>query len=150
MDKSYHALIDGRIYFGGAADVPAMIAHEAVEVVVDLREESTGLAATAPDVQWQRVPLGDNNTEPQDKLFSDAIQAVVAAYRAGKKVAFHCGGGKGRTGTVAAGVLLELGICHSFDDAQAKAQSIRPVIHIKPEQRAALEALYPQTGAASA
>ncbi|WP_374515892.1 dual specificity protein phosphatase family protein [Niveibacterium sp.] len=149
MDKSYHALIDGRIYFGGAADVPAMIEQEAVEVVVDLREESTGLAADAPTVQWQRIPLGDNNPEPQDKLFGEAIQAVVAAHRAGKRVAFHCGGGKGRTGTVAAGVLLELGVCHSFEEAQAYAKAIRPVINIKPEQREALEALYPQTGATS-
>ncbi|GAA5183461.1 hypothetical protein GCM10025771_35110 [Niveibacterium umoris] len=144
MEKSYQALVADRIYLGAASDVQAMIDNEAVEVVVDLREESTGLAAQAPAVEWQRIPLGDNNAEPQDKLFGDAIQAVVAAYRSGKKVAFHCGGGKGRTGTVAAGVLLELGICPSFAEAEASARSIRPTINIKTEQRAALEALYPQ------
>ncbi|WP_425393266.1 hypothetical protein [Cohnella laeviribosi] len=34
-------------------------------------------------------------------MFKQAIDKVVHAYRQGKKVAFHCGGGKGRTGTVA-------------------------------------------------
>jgi protein-tyrosine phosphatase len=56
-------------------------------------------------------------------------------------VAFHCGGGKGRTGTVAAGVLLELGLCSTLAEAEAKA--IRPVVNIKPDQRKALEHLYP-------
>lgn len=150
MEKSYHALLEGRVYFGGAADVPAMIENEAVDIVVDLREESTGLAADAAAVMWQRIPLGDNNPEPQAALFGEAIRAVVAAYRDGKRVAFHCGGGKGRTGTVAAGVLLELGMCQRFDEAQARAKSIRPIINIKPEQRAALAVLYPQAVAAAA
>jgi len=143
MDKTYHALVEGRIFYGGAADVPAMIAQEGVTVVVDLREESTGLAADAPGVEWIRIPLGDNSPEPQDKLFGDAIAQVVRADRAGRKVAFHCGGGKGRTGTVAAGVLVELGLCATLDAAADLAKAIRPVIQIKPEQRAALDALYP-------
>ncbi|MGC8731121.1 MAG: protein-tyrosine phosphatase family protein, partial [Halothiobacillaceae bacterium] len=67
----------------------------------------------------------------------------VSAYRDGKKVAFHCGGGKGRTGTVAAGVLLELGLCSTFAEAEAHAKAIRPVVNIKPDQREALLQLYP-------
>jgi hypothetical protein len=46
----------------------------------------------------------------------------VNAYQAGQKVAFHCGGGKGRTGTVAAGTLLALGISKDVDEAEATAK----------------------------
>ena len=141
-DKTYQALINDRIYFGGAKDVPAMVENESVQVVVDLREESQACESSASSVDWIKIPLGDNSTEPEHKLFAQAIQAVVSAYHQNRKVAFHCGGGKGRTGTVAVGVLLELGLCKTIDEAEAMAKSIRPVISIKPDQRASLLKLY--------
>lgn len=143
MQKQYHELIAGRIYFGGASDIQQIVDEEHIDVVVDLREESTGCAASSPVLIWQQIPLGDNADQPQAPLFKDAIQAVVSAYRDGKKVAFHCGGGKGRTGTVAAGVLLELGLCRTLDEAAAAAKTIRPIVNIKPDQREALLQLYP-------
>lgn len=91
-------MIADRIYFGGAKDVPAMVDTEGVRVVVDLREESQACESSAPSVAWIKIPLGDNSTVPENKLFAQAIQAVVSAYRQKKKVVFHCGGGKGRTG----------------------------------------------------
>ncbi|MBM6384952.1 protein-tyrosine phosphatase family protein [Paenibacillus sp. FSL K6-2862] len=60
----------------------------------------------------------------------------------GKKVAFHCGGGKGRTGTVAAGILLELGLANMFEDAEIRAKSIRSIINIKPMQKELLKEIY--------
>lgn len=143
MKKHYHALIPDTIFFGAAGDVQQMSDEEGIQVVVDLREESTGCAASNPVLSWIQVPLGDHAETPEAALFSDAIQAVVSAYRSGKKVAFHCGGGKGRTGAVATGVLLELGICNTVAQAEEKAKAIRPVISIKPNQRTALEQLYP-------
>lgn len=143
MEKFYHALLADAIFFGAAADVQQIADEEGVQVVVDLREESSGCAANNPGLTWIQVPLGDHAEQPEADLFRDAIQAVVAAYRAGRKVAFHCGGGKGRTGAVATGVLLELGICKTVPEAEAKAKEIRPIINIKPNQRIALEQLYP-------
>lgn len=142
LDNTYQALIADRIYFGGANDVPAMVKNDGIQVVVDLREESQACESSDPAVTWIKIPLGDNATEPEYKLFAQAIQAVVSAYHQDKKVAFHCGGGKGRTGTVAVGVLLELGICKTIDEAETMAKSIRPVINVKPDQRASLEKLY--------
>jgi protein-tyrosine phosphatase len=142
LDKAYQALIADRIYLGGAKDVPAMVENDKIQVVVDLREESQACESSDPSVAWIKIPLGDNATEPEDKLFAQAIRAVVSAYHQNKKVAFHCGGGKGRTGTVAVGVLLELGLCKTIDEAEAVAKSIRPVINVKPDQRASLEKLY--------
>lgn len=143
MQKQYNELITGRIYFGGAGDIQQIADEENIDVVVDLRGESTCCAASNTGLTWKQIPLGDDADKPQAELFKDAIQAVVSAYRDGKKVAFHCGGGKGRTGTVAAGVLLELGLCNTLDVAEAKAKAIRPIINIKPDQREALLQLYP-------
>jgi protein-tyrosine phosphatase len=143
-DKSYHQLIAGHVYLGGASDVAAMVEQDGVQVIVDLREESTGCAAADTGVTWTKIPLGDDPGQDQAALFKAAIDAVVSAYRAGQKVGFHCGGGKGRTGTVAIGVLLELGLCQTLEEAEAKAKAIRPVISMKPAQRTALQQLYPQ------
>ena len=143
MQKHYHELVEGRIYFGGAGDIQQIADDEKIDMVVDLREESTGCAASSTGLTWKQIPLGDDADQPQVELFKDAIQSVVSAYRQGRKVAFHCGGGKGRTGTVAAGILLELGLCSTLAEAEAKAKAICPVVNIKPDQRKALEHLYP-------
>jgi protein-tyrosine phosphatase len=103
MEKNYNALVADRIFMGGASDVEQLVKNEHVEVVVDLREEATQSAYPDPKVQWLHVPIGDNAETPQEDLFKLAIGHVVDAYKSGRKVAFHCGGGKGRTGAVAIG-----------------------------------------------
>lgn len=142
MDKNYHSLHEDKIFMGGAADVEAMEKNEGIDVIVDLRGEATECAYPESQAQWIQIPLGDNSPVSQHTLFKKAIDEVVDAYKSGKKVAFHCGGGKGRTGTVAAGTLLALGIAQDLDEAEAKAKSIRPVIDIKPVQREALARLF--------
>ncbi|MDQ0876592.1 protein-tyrosine phosphatase [Paenibacillus sp. V4I3] len=142
MQKNYQALVEDKIYFGGASDVKDMVKNEGVEVIVDLRGEATECAYPAGNVEWLQVPLGDNAEGPQDQLFEQAINHVVEAYRGGKKVGFHCGGGKGRTGAVAIGTLLALGKSQTIEEAERLAQSIRPVVSIKQPQREALEKLF--------
>ncbi len=142
MSKNYHELIPGSIFMGGANDVQSMVDNEGVEVIVDLREESEKCAAAGEGLKWIKVPLGDEAEESQEQLLQKAIDAVVDAYKEGKKVAFHCGGGKGRTGTVAYGTLLELGLADTIEDAEQKAQNIRPILSIKQAQRKSLEAIY--------
>ncbi|WP_332074682.1 protein-tyrosine phosphatase family protein [Paenibacillus sp. GYB004] len=143
IEKSYHALIPNRIFMGGAADVESMVKNEGIDVVVDLRGEATERAYPSDQVQWVQIPLADRSSQPQEEAFRQAIQAVTEAYRQNKKVAFHCGGGKGRTGTVAAGTLLALGLCQTVDEAEAKAKEIRNVIELKPAQKESLLRLYP-------
>lgn len=143
MNKPYHELIPERIYCGGAADIQQMVDEDGVEVVVDLREEATACAATAEGVRWVQIPLADHAEAPEPALFASAIAAVMEAYQQGHKVAFHCGAGRGRTGTVAAGVLLALGLARDVDSAIAQAKAIRPQLNVKPVQRESLERLYP-------
>lgn len=142
MEKTYNALVPDRIFMGGASDVEHMVKNEHVEVVVDLREEATQCAYPDAKVQWIQVPIGDNAETPQEELFRQAIHHVVDAYKSGKKVAFHCGGGKGRTGAVAIGTLISLGLADTIDAAEQKAKEIRPIIKIREPQRDALEKLY--------
>ena len=144
MTKPYHELIAGRIYYGAAKDIQQMVDEEGVCVVVDLRAESTGCAAHRAAVQWIRIPLSDEAVQPEPALCQQAIDAVVQAYQQGSKVAFHCGGGRGRTGMVATGVLMALGVCQTLPEAAALAKSIRPVLNIKSNQYLALSQLYPE------
>lgn len=142
MSHSYQALVEDKIFFGGAKDVEQMVKNEGIDIVVDLREEAEECAFPEAQVQWIKVPLADHTSEPQEDLFHLAIQEVVNAYREGKKVGFHCGGGKGRTGTVAVGTLRELGLAQSLEEAEEKAKSIRPIIAVKPNQWEALRVIY--------
>ncbi|WP_158223849.1 MULTISPECIES: hypothetical protein [unclassified Cohnella] len=77
-------------------------------MIVDLRGEAAECAYPAANAKWIQIPLADNAAMPQEKAFEQAIQAVTQAYHQNKIVAFHYGGGKGWTGTVAAGTLLVL------------------------------------------
>ncbi|KRF18623.1 dual specificity protein phosphatase family protein [Paenibacillus sp. Soil787] len=142
MPKNYQSLHEDKIFFGGAADVEDMVKNEGIEVVVDLRGEATECAYPSADVEWIQVPLGDNAEGPQDVLFQQAINHIIEAYRSGKKVGFHCGGGSGRTGAVAVGTLITLGKSQTIDEAEALAKSIRPKVNIKAPQREALEKLF--------
>lgn len=140
--KQYHELVPGKIYMGGADDVQAMVDLDGVKVIVDLREESEGCASSDESVTWLQKPLNDAAESEQTDNLKEAIQAVVGAFHSGQKVAVHCGGGKGRTGTVAYGTLLELGLASTIDEAEQKAQQIRSVLNIKSAQRSALEKIY--------
>lgn len=119
-----------------------MVINEGVEVVVDLREETTECAYPTDHVRWVKVPLDDNTKENEAGLFEKAINEDVGVYNDGKKVVFHWGRGKGRTGTAATGVLLEIGLAKSVDDAESKAKSIRNIIDIKPMQKELLKKIY--------
>jgi protein-tyrosine phosphatase len=59
------------------------------------------------------------------------------------KFAFHCGGGSGRTGTVAVGTLLSLGKAKTIGEAEEMAKAARPKINVKPQMKEALHRLFP-------
>jgi protein-tyrosine phosphatase len=142
MSHAYHQLIDGKIFMGAAADTQDAVDTEGIDVIVDLRAESTRAAADGTGFTWVKIPLGDNAPNAEGPLYRQAIDEVVSAYLAGKKVYFHCGMGQGRTGTVAAGVLLELGHATDVEDAATKAKLIRSVIKLQPVQKQALEQIF--------
>lgn len=143
---NYHALVEDRIFFGGARDVEAMVKNEEFDVIVDLRREATKSAYPSDRIQWIQIPLGDNSPLVTEQLFKQAIEEVVGAYKAGKKVGFHCGAGSGRAGTVAVGTLLALGLATTVGEAEEKAKNIRPIVNLGYAQKEALYKLYPDPG----
>lgn len=142
-EKKYHELIPERIYMCGVNDVDELVGHEGIDVVVDLRAESEGSYTLPSSIKQVRAPLRDNTDETEEELMARAIREVVSAYRQGNKVAFHCGAGKGRTGAVAIGSLLELGVSASVEEAEQRAKQARSILSINEAQRATLLRLYP-------
>ena len=139
--KNYHELIKDRIYMGGADDVKDVIEKEKPDVIFDLRAESP---ETKSDFNTIHSPIVDDG-DHQDQSIKKSIEHVVNAYHEGKKVYFHCGGGSGRTGTVAVGTLLSLGKAKTIDEAEEVAKAARPKINVKPQMKEALQRIYPNS-----
>jgi len=86
-------------------------------------------------------PIVDE-AEHQDESIKAAVKEVINSYNAGKNVYFHCNTGRGRAGTIATAALLELGLAQSVDQAEIKAQEIRPQISVRPQFKEALKRIY--------
>ncbi|EXI90637.1 MAG: Protein tyrosine/serine phosphatase [Candidatus Accumulibacter regalis] len=77
-------------------------------------------------LQWFHLPIEDDHAPAED--FAASWQAQrVAVHRlldAGKRIAVHCKGGSGRTGLMAAQILVERG--YTKEDALAAVKALRP------------------------
>ncbi|MDF2963675.1 MAG: protein-tyrosine phosphatase [Paenibacillus sp.] len=141
-DKTYQSLHERKIFIGGAQDVKELIEDEKVEVIVDLRAETSEAQDHLPEhVTRIHVPLVDKESG-QEQLLKQAVDQVVNAYKAGKPVAFHCAAGRSRAGSVAIGTLLELGISATVEEAEARVQEIRPEVAVHEELKKSLSTLY--------
>ena len=140
MSKIYQELVKNKIFIGGANEAEEAIENEGIDVVFDLRAEILG-----GNFDFHRVhsPIMDDSDERQDDSVKKAIDRVVDAYNADKKVYFHCAGGSNRTGTVAIGTLLALGKAYSIVEAEKIAKTIRPKINVKPAMKDSLKRIFP-------
>jgi protein-tyrosine phosphatase len=139
--KNYNELIKDRIYIGGADDVSNVMAIEKADIIFDLRAEAP---ENKSDFNRFHSPIVDDG-EHQDESIKKAIEHVVNAYNEGKKVYFHCGGGSGRTGTVAVGTLLSLDKAKTIEEAEEMAKAARPKINVKPQMKEALQRIFPNS-----
>jgi hypothetical protein len=95
--------------------------------------------------------LPSASKHPYSWVMANTAGAIKSFMRSRVEIAASAAGELGKpatasgsitiTGTVAAGVLLELGLCQTLPEAEAMAKSIRPVINIKPDQRLSLMCL---------
>jgi protein-tyrosine phosphatase len=110
-----------------AADVKVLEEEHGIEVLVSLMEEHEYHGYGIPELYKQdefggitvrRFAIQDMGVpwEAESEEFEAMIREVIDTLRRGRNVAVHCRGGLGRTGTVAACVLVALGN-HTADEA---------------------------------
>jgi protein-tyrosine phosphatase len=85
-----------------------------------------GQRCAARGLQWFHLPIEDDHAPEED--FATAWEAQRLAVHqlldAGGKIAIHCKGGSGRTGLLAAQILVERGLSKS--EAVAMVKAVRP------------------------
>ncbi len=108
--------------------------EEAGVAVLPAEVETAGLA-------WFHLPIEDDQAPGGD--FDAKWQAAVGNLKtrvaAGEKIAMHCMGGSGRTGLLAAHLLLDLG--WDLDKIKTEVQALRPGAFTKPLQIAYIDAV---------
>ncbi|MBT2292902.1 dual specificity protein phosphatase family protein [Paenibacillus albidus] len=139
---NYHELIEGKVYIGGENALLEALQEQKISDVFDLRDTGTKAEGFPANVTRHHFPIVEDESG-QEGSVQAAIQAVTAAVNNGKTVYFHCAGGRNRTGTVATGVLLELGHAANVEEAEALAKEKRPDINIKQDMRDVLKGFYP-------
>lgn len=114
------------------ADLARLAGHYGVDVLVSLVEDHEltllGIptlvsAAEARGIAVLRLPIPDGGT-PDVNLASQVVEAAVSLARSGRHVVFHCRGGLGRAGTLAACALVQVGM--TADQAIAEVRRARP------------------------
>jgi protein-tyrosine phosphatase len=101
-----------------AADLVALSEHHGVQALLTLQEEDEleqcglggllgGVLTLGIESLWFPIPDGRAPVSPAE--VEATIDRVVELLEAGKTVAIHCLGGLGRSGTIAAAVLVKLG-----------------------------------------
>ena len=106
-------------------------AHGVISLMTEAELASVGLERLGPQLDargmsWFHLPIEDD--EAPDAAFEQAWQLalprLIALLRDGKQLAIHCKGGSGRTGLVAAALLMTLG--QSQQEAMAAIRAKRP------------------------
>ncbi|MGX5454450.1 protein-tyrosine phosphatase family protein [Bacillus cereus] len=138
---NYHELVKGKVYIGGVDAIQDAVKKHGITEVFDLRAGGEEPERFPAGTKRHAYPIVEG-VEGQDESVRNAIVAVKEAVEQDKKVFFHCSGGRNRTGTVATGLLIELGIADNIEEAEQKAKEIRSIINIKPELREVLGNLY--------
>ncbi|GGE81318.1 protein-tyrosine phosphatase family protein [Priestia taiwanensis] len=138
---NYHELVKGKIYIGGVDAIQEAVEKQGITEVFDLRAGGQEPEGFPIEANRHVCPIVEG-VEGQDESVKNAIGAVKEAVEQGKTVYFHCSGGRNRTGTVATGILLELGQASTVEEAEQKAKEVRSIININPEMKEVLKRLY--------
>lgn len=98
-----------------------------------------GDACQAIDLQWYQLPIADDAAPAED--FQAAWQQysaeIIQRLKAGETLAIHCKGGSGRTGLIAAQIVLAAG--GELTATIAAVQALRPRALQHPTQLAYLQ-----------
>lgn len=108
--------------WGAVAVATLMEAHE----LARYRVERLGAAVESLGMEWHHLPIVDVDVPrgPFEALWVRSGPRLWASLAEGHRVLLHCRGGLGRTGTIAARLLAELGV--PARDAVAAVRAVRP------------------------
>lgn len=97
--------------------MPELIEHEADNIPILCAEFG---------MQWFHLPVEDSCAPamPFEQAFAQQKEALLALVQSGATIVIHCHGGSGRTGMMAAILMLELG--YDADFVRTQIQQIRP------------------------
>ncbi|MDP9474287.1 MAG: cyclin-dependent kinase inhibitor 3 family protein [Actinomycetota bacterium] len=118
-----------------AADLEALEKDHGIAVLVSLMEEHEYRGYGIPElyeqdafggIEVRRFAIRDMGApkEAESREFEAMVREVIENLERGRSVAVHCRGGRGRTGTVAACVLVALGR-HAADEAIGVVRAAR-------------------------
>jgi ADP-ribosyl-[dinitrogen reductase] hydrolase len=121
-DRDLAADLDVIRKWGAAAVVTLLEAHE----FTLLRVQQLGAEVARRDMSWFHLPIADVRTPDQkfEQAWESAGKELRSMMRNGLDVLVHCRGGLGRAGTIAARLLVELGV--EPLTAIAKVREVRP------------------------
>jgi protein-tyrosine phosphatase len=114
-----------------------VFAHElpsGIDLVVDLTAEFPEPKKVREERTYWSVPTLD--ALPLDSVAFDGLVRRIAAWPG--NVLIHCANGHGRSGMVAAGVLIAKGIERSVEDAERNLRRVRPGVRLNRAQRETL------------
>jgi len=109
-----------------AVGVSAVVTMLPSDEIVVLNVPTLGDDIVALAIEWYQLPVEDDQAPEQAffDAFFEAKPKLIKLVEQQATIAIHCRGGSGRTGLMAAILLLEMG--HSWDEVKALIQSIRP------------------------
>jgi ADP-ribosyl-[dinitrogen reductase] hydrolase len=107
-DRDLDTDMDAVAAFGAAMLITLMETHELDKAVPAARLRA---AAQARSIAWLHLPIADLAAPDAafERAWASAGKTVRDALRDGAKIVVHCRGGRGRSGLLAARLLVELG-----------------------------------------
>lgn len=108
------------------AGATAVISLNPMSELESLQVADLGAQVNAHGLQWFHCPIEDDHAPLADFAIAwqQAGPRVHQLLDAGKTVAIHCKGGSGRTGLMAAQILLERG--QAAESVKQSVQNLRP------------------------
>ena len=111
------------LHDGGADAIVTLLPDEELAA---LSIPSLGAEVAKQGLVWFQLPIEDDEEpcDPFKQAWDNSKADLLHLFNRGKTIAIHCRGGSGRTGLMAAILLLESG--EQWPAVQAGIQSIRP------------------------
>ena len=138
-DRDLRADLDAIAAWGAVAVVTLVEEHE----LKALKVPALGAEVARRHMDWLHLPIPDAGLPSAafEARWAEVGEGLRARLRDGFSVLVHCKGGLGRAGTIAARLLIELGVAP--DEAVRRVRAVRPGAIETPEQLAYVLGLQP-------